>query len=91
MPKKIKEPVVANQNHLHWSVEVGDGLCPVCKNKTVLARALSTWEIDEEDIEKNTIGQMDGSIDVHDEVTGHFCLKCCRLRALSLNTHQERK
>lgn len=65
--------------HVTWSDEVGDGHCPKCGEKTVLIVAPCEWAEDND-------GQGGLDVQVHDEVTGHYCRKCGRLRSLSLNT-----
>lgn len=80
-------------NHITWSIEKGDGLCPVCGEKTVLVIAGNTWDVDSEpygdEDDKNVVGDrfIDG-VEVGDdaEVTGHWCPTCNKLCSLSLNT-----
>lgn len=71
---------MSNRNHLTWSVETHDGKCPECNVETVLVNAPSYWMPDNH-------GRDSGDdVEVVDEVTGHYCPKCKRLRSLSLNT-----
>ncbi len=71
-----------NRNHLTWSVETPGGKCPKCNTKTILIIAPLNWNIDDDGDNIDN----DGDVEVRDEVTGHFCPQCERLRSLSLNT-----
>lgn len=67
------------QTHLTWSIEKRE-LCPFCGGATKLITA-DLWHIDEED--------GGDSVELHEEVTGHYCAPCHRLVALTLNTTVE--
>jgi hypothetical protein len=78
---KLQSDELARTTHLTWSIEVGDNQCPDCKVDTVLVVAPLDWSVDQEG--RKYEGEY---ATVHDEVTGHWCPKCERLRSLSLNT-----
>lgn len=67
-------------------METHDGRCPKCGSETILVTAPLVWGVDED----NPKNDEDGAVEVYDEVSGHFCPKCRRLRSLSLNTEHER-
>ncbi len=73
-----------HQTNLHWSPERQDTTCPECGGKTVLISAPDCWTIDYEDL--NSDDYM--TVEVHDEVTAHYCRDCCLMTALSLNTRR---
>lgn len=65
--------------HLTWSIEKAN-LCPKCGGETVLIVASMLWGI-------NGDNGYDGEdVEVHEEVTGHYCKLCQLLVSLSLNT-----
>lgn len=68
------------RTHFTWSIEVGREKCPTCDRKTILVIAPTYWRADQEDCPE------EDDIEVHDEVTGHYCESCERLVSLSLNT-----
>jgi hypothetical protein len=68
------------KTHFVWSVETSTGNCPHCNEHTVLVIAPSSWRIDSED----DPGEED--VEICEELTGHYCLKCCKLTSLHLNT-----
>lgn len=68
---------MSKRNHLTWSEERDDNRCPTCGRKTLLVIAPHDWNVDEGD-----------SVEVHEEITGHYCPKCQRLRSLSFNAMQ---
>lgn len=70
-----------NRNHLTWSVEEPDGKCGTCGEKTILLISPGWWTRD---------GKGE-DFQVSDEVSGHYCRNCERLRSLSLNTQQNRE
>jgi len=47
----------------------------------VLIIAPPMWDVDDEADDYDDYG-----VEVHDEITGHYCVKCERLTALHLNT-----
>jgi hypothetical protein len=69
------------RTHFTWSVE-NNGKCPECGQKTVLISVPLSWDTDYNTRKANQPQE----VEVSDEVTGHYCLKCQRLRSLSLNT-----
>ena len=69
-----------DRTHITWSIERNDA-CPTCGSPTVLVSAPTEWAIDEEDRTADSY-----AVEVSEEVTGHYCLACCKLVSLSLNT-----
>lgn len=68
------------RTHFTWCLEQCDQCCPTCKSKTVLVSPGLYWHVDyEADPEEN-------EVELREEITGHFCLKCLKLTSLSLNT-----
>ena len=62
-----------------WSVETDRDRCPRCLRETMtvtLPRAEPQFEM---------LASGDHAIDLHEEISGHFCKHCRRLTMLSLN------
>jgi len=82
-------PAVTGSTHLTWSIERGH-FCPSCGTPPVLISAPSEWHADSEQPEyeaatgDTTVA--DNYVTVDEEITGHWCPKCCRLLSLSLNS-----
>ena len=83
--KEANEMSKKTRTHPTWSLEYGDGKCPRCASATVLVTPFSSWNVDCEDLSDD----VDDCVEVHDEVSGHYCTKCERLVSLSLNTLPE--
>lgn len=81
----------SNRTHLTWSRESDGGKCPECGKTTVLIVA-DTWHVDEESAvaaghsEDEAEDLVLESLEVHEEITGHYCLNCERLCSLSFNS-----
>lgn len=67
--------------HMTVSDELPGGKCPVCEGKTVLVVAPTEWGTTDHDDDRTP----DGFVEVHDEITGHYCLACLHLTSLSYN------
>lgn len=68
------------KTHLTWSVELHDGTCRDCGSSTLLVMPFLEWKV-------NDPGDDDAdTVEIGDEVSGHFCPKCRKLVSLSLNT-----
>lgn len=68
------------KTHFTWSIEKNDS-CPLCGSAPVLITS-AAWEVDYEDVGEGE----DSTVEVYEEVSGHYCLKCKVLISLSLNT-----
>lgn len=76
----------------HLTVEFGqhseDGyeLCDTCGEKTMLICAGSCWSVDLEPLKagEEVEGAPD-SVEISEEVTGHYCSHCGRMTSLSFN------
>lgn len=79
------------RTHVTWSIETPDGKCPFCRTETLFVVCRGCWETVEDQVDHagNPIlippAFRDG-VEVHDEVSGHWCGKCEKLVSLSLNT-----
>ena len=67
--------------HLTWSDEKENDVCE-CGEKTILV-SFGSPSIDTEDPRCDELGEW---LEIPEELTGHFCLKCNKLTSLSLNT-----
>lgn len=74
--------------------ETSDGeyhYCGTCGAKTVLVCALAEWSVDQEPYKSGEEGRdLDDPppeyVEVHAEVTGHFCLECRHLTTICVHT-----
>ena len=69
--------------HLKWSIERAENKCPDCGGDTLLIVAPLQWDVDSESDPNDEQG---GSVEVNEEVSGHYCPECCQLTSLSVNT-----
>ena len=77
------------KTHLTWSVEKPCGQCPTCESETILVVAFGEMKIaegDEGTPQNETYEEMGGTLSVEEEISGHYCMTCCKLTSLSLNT-----
>ena len=73
------------RSHFTWSIEHPIGECPFCGEKTVLLVAPGLWDaVGEAAIE--AIGKEYDGVQIHEELTGHYCVTCEKLTSVSLNT-----
>ncbi len=77
------------RTHFTWSIETPGGKCPMCDGKTVLVTFPGNVEPHEGDDNAEAFAAAGGGddwIELHEEVSGHFCPACHKLVSLSLNT-----
>lgn len=75
------------RTHVTWSIDEANR-CPSCGEKTALIIAPPYWRTDSEAFESGERAPKNfpEEVEVHDEITGHYCMECERLVSLSLNT-----
>lgn len=74
---------MSERTHFTWSVEAPGNRCPTCSTETVLVISDCEWKVDYENPRAEELG---GSVEIHEEITGHYCPDCQKLVSLSLNT-----
>ena len=69
-------------------------LCAVCKERLALIIAPTWWRVDQEAFVSGERTDDDedvpDEVEVCDEVTAHYCLRCERIRSISFNGLEER-
>ena len=75
--------------------ETHDGKCASCGTRTVLVSFFNDAQVDQEPFENGEFAddspeakeglEIPDSVQVGDEITGHYCLKCDELTSLSFN------
>lgn len=83
------------QIHLHLdfqerSGEAGMCYCTKCGGKIILISAPTFWRIDEdayrEDETEEERDNMSDSVEIAEEITAHYCIKCGMITSLSFNS-----
>jgi len=69
--------------HVTWSRETGDDRCPECGSEPILIVAFTEWNVPEQEDQSDDTPD---SVDVAEEISAHYCLKCGKITSLSLNT-----
>lgn len=72
--------------HFTWSIEQADS-CPNCKGETLLLVAFGQMSIAEGDANtfQNKHYEEEGSVEIDEEISGHWCPECRKLVSLSFN------